>query len=93
MQALSKNTTKLLKICSEPKLQILRLLITCQDELCGCDIVDDLSMPKNLLSHHLKELREINVVEEEKCGRRKKYRLTESSRQVVFDLLKILSVI
>ncbi len=61
------QTSGLLKIIAEEN----RLKILCvlkKDERCACDIADDIGIPQNLASHHLKILRDNGLVESRKEG-------------------------
>ena len=56
-----------LKILSEPKrLLIFNLLM--EGVQCNCELGDALQMPPNLISHHLRILREAGLVTVEKRG-------------------------
>lgn len=65
----SKNnldqTAEFLKVIAEPiRLKILCLLQ--KQELCVCDIWQHLDLPQNLVSHHLKVLKDLKLVESRK---------------------------
>ena len=61
LQALAER----LKVLAEPKrLLILHLLI--EGVQCNCELGDALNMPPNLISHHLRILREAGLVEVER---------------------------
>lgn len=54
-----------LKVLAEPKrLQIMHTLM--EGVQCNCELGDALSMPPNLISHHLRILREAGLVEVER---------------------------
>ncbi len=56
---------KQLKVLADPKrLRILNLLMS--GVQCNCEIGDALGMPKNLISHHLKVLRNAGLVQVER---------------------------
>ena len=42
---------------------------------CACQLVDDLGVPAPLLSHHMKVLRNVELVHARKLGRRVEYTL------------------
>lgn len=61
------RTAELLKIIAEEN----RLKILCtlkKGERCVCDIWQDLSIPQNLASHHLKVLKEAGIINSRKEG-------------------------
>lgn len=72
---MDKEFLDFIKLISEPtRLQILHQLRrkSCVGELWQC-----LDLPQNLVSHHLKVLRQAGVVEFEKIGLKVVYRLNE----------------
>ncbi len=65
-----------LKMISEPnRLKIIYFLR--QGEQCVCDIWKSLDMPQNLASHHLKILKEFNLIESRQEGRKVIYFLNK----------------
>lgn len=82
---------KNLWLFDQNKLAILYVLINCekQDKICGCDLVGCLDIPKNLLSYHIKILREKGYIEEEKCGRKKVLRVCEGKRELIKSALDL----
>jgi ArsR family transcriptional regulator len=79
------KTAELLKVVAEEN----RLKILCslkKGELCVCDIWENLDLPQNLVSHHLKVLREAGLIESRKEGLNVMYSLNEKTIQS-FNLL------
>ena len=62
-------------IADENRLKILCLLK--DGERCVCDVYEPLSLPQNLVSHHLKVLKETGLVLSSKHGKWVHYRLNE----------------
>lgn len=63
-----------LKALAEPlRWQIVQALA--REELCVCHLVDELAAPQPLISHHLRVLREVGLVESEKWRYWTYYRL------------------
>lgn len=89
----SSTDQPLLQLLDQNRLLILRALWTCDDPLCGCDMVEQLEIPKNLLSYHLRRLREAGFIEEARCGRRKQYRILDDRQPKVRQLLEIFELI
>lgn len=90
---LSEQTASILALFNESKLYILKEVYECPDPLCGCDLVDRLDMPKNLLSYHIRSLRELGYLEETRCGKRKHYRIAESKREKIQSILSLTELI
>lgn len=63
----------------------------CSDHLCGCDITEQLDLPKNLLSYHISKLTEHGIVTATKCGRRKQYIIAPDKRKFVAELIELVS--
>ena len=68
----------------------LRVLAVLADEQrCVCDIQSAAPMAANLLSYHLRTLRETGLIEGERRGRFVEYRLTETAASLLGDALAI----
>jgi ArsR family transcriptional regulator len=82
-----ENLARTLKKISEPnRLKILCLLK--EGEKCVCDIWQCLKLPQNLVSHHLKVLKDLNLVSSKKAGLKVFYKLNQ---KVVKKYLKELN--
>ena len=67
---------RILKKISEPnRLKILCILK--EGEKCVCDIWQCLKLPQNLVSHHLKVLKDLNLVSSKKVGLKVFYKLNQ----------------
>lgn len=71
MLAVNPSTTQLeelaglLKVLAEPKrLHIMHLLM--EGVQCNCELGDNLQMPPNLISHHLRVLRQAGLIDAER---------------------------
>jgi len=82
---------KNLWLFEEKKLLILKSLYECskKNKLCGCDLVDGLSLKKNLLSYHIKVLKEKGYIQEMKAGRHCQYSL---KKEKLSEIKRILSI-
>ena len=70
--------TELLKAIAEPlRWRILRLLAV--EELCVCHLVETLDVAQPLVSHHLRVLREVGLVESERHRYWTYYRLARDA--------------
>lgn len=67
----------LIKLLGEPnRLRIFALLT--RGERCVCDIQSTMAMPQNLVSHHLRVLREADLIEVRRDGRWAYYRVNKA---------------
>jgi ArsR family transcriptional regulator len=84
------NLAKALKKISEPnRLKILCILK--DGEKCVCDIWQCLKLPQNLVSHHLKVLRDLNLISSKKVGLKVFYKLNQKVvKKYLKELEKIL---
>mgnify|MGYP000004365710 CR=1 FL=1 len=71
-----EDLATVLKKISEPnRLKILCLLK--DNEKCVCDIWQCLKLPQNLVSHHLKVLKDLNLISSKKVGLKVFYKLNQ----------------
>ena len=82
---LSEVVSFLKAISEENRLKILCILQ--KGELCVCDIWHQLDLPQNLVSHHLKILKDFNLVESKKEGTKVIYSLNSKSTKKYITLL------
>ncbi len=72
-----------------------RLKIICflkdAGEKCVCDIVRFLELPQNLVSHHLRVLREQNIVNAKKDGLKVLYSLNKENISKIINFFNILT--
>jgi len=73
-------------IAEENRLKILCILRS--GEKCVCDIWQCLKLPQNLVSHHLKVLKDLNLISSKKVGLKVFYKLNQ---KVVKKYLKNLN--
>jgi ArsR family transcriptional regulator len=72
------------------RIKILRLL--CGGEQCVCEIEHELALPQNLVSHHLRVLREAGLVAARKEGQFVHYsRVEERIHELMLTLEELLS--
>ena len=63
-----KITHFLKLIAEENRLKILCILNK-EKEVCVCSILEELNLPQNLVSHHLKVLKDFDLISSRKEGR------------------------
>lgn len=79
---MSKGLVKIYEcLCDETRLRILNLL--CDGPLCVCHFQEILKLPQVKVSRHLAYLRERGMVEVEKMGNWRVYRLPRKSPDVL----------
>jgi len=85
-----ENLAKVLTKISEPnRLKILCILK--DGEKCVCDIWQCLKLPQNLVSHHLKVLRDLSLISSKKIGLKVFYKLNQKVvKKYLKELEKIL---
>ena len=82
-----EEQARLVSILMEPqRIKVLRLL--CGGELCVCEIERSLGIPQNLVSHHLRVLREAGLVIARKEGQFVHYSRVEQRIDELMQALK-----
>ena len=66
------------------RIKIINLLKS--NELCVCDISSILNMTKSAVSHQLKNLRDMNLIKNEKRGKEVWYSLADNHVKTVFEI-------
>lgn len=66
------------------------LLLLYRKDTCVCQMVKQLDLKHNLISHHLKTLQDIGYISSTKNGQHVIYHLEESKRDIVKNLFSIL---
>jgi len=80
------RTAEFLKVIAEPnRLKILCILR--KQEMCVCDIWQYLDLPQNLVSHHLKILKDFKLVKFRKEGTKVIYSINPQAMSKYYSLL------
>ncbi|MPM76099.1 hypothetical protein SDC9_123094 [bioreactor metagenome] len=83
-----RELSALLKIVSEnSRLQILCILQ--KDEHCVCELMEETKLSQSLISHHLKDLKDSNLVTDRKEGKWVYYSLTDEGKRITNLLFQI----
>ena len=82
------DLSALLKIVSE-KSRLKLLCVLKQGEHCVCEIMEHVDMSQSLVSHHLKDLKDIGLVNDEKRGLYVFYSLTPKGKNITNLLFQI----
>lgn len=82
------SLVSLLKIVAEENR--LRILCILQDgEHCVCEIFEQLKLSQSLVSHHLRDLKDVGVIKNEKRGLYIYYSLTDEGKRITNLLFQI----
>jgi ArsR family transcriptional regulator len=84
-QSLAEGSAMLKAASDESRLAILCLLN--QGEMCVCEIWPKLGIPQNLVSHHLKILKDAGFIKSRKDGLRVYYSLDPAKMKKIQNLL------
>ena len=87
---LDENIMKLQKILHKNRIRILYRLN--EKETCTCELVEELDIANNLMSHHLKVLTDLGLIEGRDEGLHRKYSIAPSHKKYVCKLLTCLPI-
>ncbi len=82
------SLSSLLKLVTEES-RLKLLCILRRGEHCVCELMGHVEMSQSLISHHLKDLKDAGVVEDEKRGLRVYYSLTDKGKYITNLLFQI----
>ncbi|MBN1374249.1 helix-turn-helix transcriptional regulator [Candidatus Dojkabacteria bacterium] len=85
----NKKIETLRKLLVLNRIKILTLLS--QKDTCVCQMVKKLNLKHSLISHHLKTLLDLKYVKTIRNGQHIIYKLIESKRDIVLELLTIIN--
>lgn len=80
--------SSLLKLVSEES-RLKLLCILRGGEHCVCELMEHVDLSQSLISHHLKDLKDVGVVVDEKRGSRVYYSLTDKGKHISNLLFQI----
>lgn len=88
------KTEELANLLNPNKLRILHAVYRCSEmNLCACDLVEKLDIPKSLLSYHIKSLRNVGFIEEVRCGRFRQYQVCKGRIKEIKQILELIEMI
>ncbi len=85
-----ENVKELEKLLVLNRIQILHLLS--KKDTCVCQMVKQLDLKHNLISHHLKTLQDMGYISSTKNGQHVMYHLEESKKNIIKNLFKLLTI-
>jgi len=68
------------------------LLLLYKQDTCVCEMVEELNLKHNLISHHLKTLQDMGYITSRRNGQHIMYSLCQSKRESVRNLLLLLNI-
>ena len=83
-----ESLSALLKLVSEES-RLKLLCILRQGEHCVCELMEHNTFSQSLISHHLKDLKDSEIVKSHKKGLRVYYSLTEKGTHITNQLFKL----
>ena len=89
-EQLSKTVLFLKAVSDENRLKIICFLK--ENEKCVCKIVDFLELPQNLVSHHLRILREQDILKTRKDGLKVFYSINDQNIKNIINFFNFLSI-
>ena len=89
-EILDASIQKLNKILDKNRIRILYQLN--QKETCTCELVEELNIANNLMSHHLKVLSELDLIEGRNEGLHRKYFIKDDRKKYIGKLLTCLPI-
>ena len=82
------SLSSLLKLVAEAsRLKILCILR--QGQHCVCELIEHTKLSQSLISHHLRDLKEAGLIEDEKKGLWVYYSLTEKGKKITNSLFNL----
>ena len=87
---LSKTVLFLKAVSDENRLKIICFLK--ENEKCVCEIVAFLELPQNLVSHHLRILREQNILKTKKDGLKVFYSINNQNIENIINFFNFLTI-
>lgn len=82
------SLSSLIKLVGEEsRLKILCILK--QNKHCVCKIMEHLKLSQSLISHHLKDLKEADIIQDDKQGLYVYYSLTNKGKEITDKLFQI----
>lgn len=84
-----EDVAKKLKVISDPKRLKIIDLLSC-DELCACEILEKFDISQPTLSHDMRKLEEVGLVNSRRDGKNTYYSLNKASLDEIEDSLRFI---
>jgi ArsR family transcriptional regulator len=82
------SLVSLLKLVGEER-RLKLLCILSRGEHCVCELMQHIKLSQSLISHHLKNLKDEDIVKDEKKGKKVFYSLTKKGKHITSLLFKL----
>jgi len=82
------SLSSLLQIVSEES-RLKLLCVLQKGSHCVCEMMEHVNLSQSLISHHLKDLKEAGIVQDEKKGLRVYYSLTKKGEKIINSLFNL----
>lgn len=76
------SLSSLLKLVSEES-RLKLLCVLKKGEHCVCELMEHVDMSQSLISHHLKDLKDVGIVTDKKKGLRVYYSITKKGEKII----------
>lgn len=86
-----ENSAKFLKVVSDTN-RIKILCILSKEKVCVCDLAKRLKIAQNLVSHHLKVLEDIEILEKKRVSNQIFYSIIPEKKSIVEDLKQLIAM-
>ena len=87
-----ENISKKLKVISDPKRLKIIDMLSC-DELCACEILEKFDISQPTLSHDMRKLEEVGLVNSRREGKNTYYSLDKASLDEIEGSLRLIFLI
>ena len=84
-----EGVAKKLKVISDPKRLRIIDMLSC-DELCACEILEKFDISQPTLSHDMRKLEEVGLVNSRREGKNTYYSLDKASLDEIEDGLRLI---
>jgi ArsR family transcriptional regulator len=86
-----EDSTRLLKAITDAN-RIKILCILSKEKICVCDLAKRLDLAQNLVSHHLKVMQEVGLLEKQREGSQIYYFIIDSQKKRIIDLKRLIGI-
>ena len=90
----AEATAQLFRVLGDPaRVKIVNLLATSDEPVCVCELIEPLGLTQPTVSHHLKKLTEIGLLDREQRGKWAYFSLNAAALEQLAGLVRIAEVV